>query len=141
MSDEAAFIRAIQENLDDDGPRLVYADWLEERGDERGEYLRLEYQLASIPARLAQLRQIIDPSWLAAVSKRCKVVLVSFRPGRKIETIRLVREIAGIGLLEAKKRVESSRSIVKDHLSITDAVDVARRFEGIAVVSIELSHD
>jgi len=40
-----SFFRAIKENPDDDTPRLIFADWLQERGDaanaERGEYLRL----------------------------------------------------------------------------------------------------
>jgi hypothetical protein len=49
----------------------MYADWLEERGDIRGEYLRLEHQLANIPLRLVQLRKQIDQDWLASVSKRC----------------------------------------------------------------------
>ena len=30
------FLRAIAESLDDDAPRLVYADWLEESGDPTG---------------------------------------------------------------------------------------------------------
>jgi uncharacterized protein (TIGR02996 family) len=33
MSDEAAFLRSIQDSPADDAPRLVYADWLDERGD------------------------------------------------------------------------------------------------------------
>jgi uncharacterized protein (TIGR02996 family) len=33
ISDEDAFLRAIVANPADDAPRLVYADWLEERGD------------------------------------------------------------------------------------------------------------
>lgn len=70
MSDEAGFLRAIQEKPEDDDARLVYADWLEERGDIRGEYLRLERQLAHISLRLAQLREQIDQTWLASVSKR-----------------------------------------------------------------------
>jgi uncharacterized protein (TIGR02996 family) len=69
MTDEAGFLRALQENPADDDARLVYADWLEERGDIRGEYLRLEHQLAQIPLRLAQLRQQIDPAWLASCGR------------------------------------------------------------------------
>jgi uncharacterized protein (TIGR02996 family) len=33
VSDEAALLRTIMEHPDDDAARLVYADWLEERGD------------------------------------------------------------------------------------------------------------
>lgn len=42
MSDEAEFLRAIQANPADNTAKLVYADWLEERGEsEKSEYLRL----------------------------------------------------------------------------------------------------
>jgi uncharacterized protein (TIGR02996 family) len=44
---EAALLRAIQEAPDDDAPRLIYADWLEERGDaERAEFIRVQCALA-----------------------------------------------------------------------------------------------
>jgi uncharacterized protein (TIGR02996 family) len=33
MTDRQAFLRAIRESPDDDLPRLVYADWLEEHGE------------------------------------------------------------------------------------------------------------
>jgi uncharacterized protein (TIGR02996 family) len=45
MSNDEGFLRAIQKNPEDDAFRLVYADWLEERGDLRGEYLRLACKL------------------------------------------------------------------------------------------------
>ncbi len=35
MSDEAALLAAVRAALDDDVPRLVYADWLEEIGPNR----------------------------------------------------------------------------------------------------------
>ncbi len=43
MTDEQAFLDAIGATPDDDMPRLVYADWLEERGfSDRAEYIRLQ---------------------------------------------------------------------------------------------------
>src|SRR5262245_31674985 len=36
-----AFVGTTLADPDDDTPRLIYADWLEERGDPRGEYVRL----------------------------------------------------------------------------------------------------
>jgi uncharacterized protein (TIGR02996 family) len=43
MSDEDALLQAIYANPDDDTPRLVYADWLDENGDaERAELIRLQ---------------------------------------------------------------------------------------------------
>jgi uncharacterized protein (TIGR02996 family) len=45
MSDEATFLQAIREDPDADGPRLVYADWLDEQGDPRGEFIRAQCRL------------------------------------------------------------------------------------------------
>lgn len=45
MSDEEALLQAIYANPDEDTPRLVYADWLQENGnDERAEFIRVECQ-------------------------------------------------------------------------------------------------
>ena len=47
MSDEVALLRAIYANPDDDTPRLVYADWLDEHDQsERAELIRVEIELA-----------------------------------------------------------------------------------------------
>src|SRR5208283_5459050 len=45
MNDEAAFTRAMQENPEDTTLRLIFADWLEEQGDPRGELIRLLHTL------------------------------------------------------------------------------------------------
>ena len=42
MSDEDAFLVAIRVNPTDDAPRLVYADWLDDQGDPRGELIRVQ---------------------------------------------------------------------------------------------------
>ena len=46
MISHEPFLRAILDAPDDDGPRLIYADWLEERGDPRGEFIRVQCALA-----------------------------------------------------------------------------------------------
>jgi uncharacterized protein (TIGR02996 family) len=45
MNEEAAFMQAMEKSPHDVGLRLVFADWLEERGDPRGELLRLLHML------------------------------------------------------------------------------------------------
>jgi len=45
MQDETAFLEAMQEHPEDISLRLVFADWLEERGDPRGELVRLLHKL------------------------------------------------------------------------------------------------
>lgn len=44
ITDDEAFVRAIVAAPADEAPRLVYADWLDERGDPRGAYLRAEVE-------------------------------------------------------------------------------------------------
>jgi uncharacterized protein (TIGR02996 family) len=45
-----AFLQAIIENPDDDAPRLIYADWLDERGAcDRAEFIRVQCDLARLP--------------------------------------------------------------------------------------------
>src|SRR5205823_4203795 len=68
-----------QADPDDDATRLVYADWLEERGDVRGEFLRTEVALrelttrhrlrGELTARLEALLPRIDREWLARVER------------------------------------------------------------------------
>ncbi len=71
MTPEASFVQAIVSDPDDDTTRLVYADWLEEHGDEdardRADFLRLQIGLArdraDSPRRREQAfraRQLLD---------------------------------------------------------------------------------
>jgi uncharacterized protein (TIGR02996 family) len=52
MPDDPAFIRTIAANPDDDAPRLVYADYLEETGDPakmaRAEFIRVQVEKARL---------------------------------------------------------------------------------------------
>ena len=50
MTHDDAFLQDILANPDDDTPRLIYADWLEERGDPRGEFIRVQCRLARMSA-------------------------------------------------------------------------------------------
>jgi uncharacterized protein (TIGR02996 family) len=45
-----AFLQAIRATPDDDTPRLVYADWLEEHGEPRGEFIRVQCEIPRLPA-------------------------------------------------------------------------------------------
>ena len=50
MLEADAFLATILENPDDDAPRLVFADWLDEHGDsERAEFIRVQIELAHGP--------------------------------------------------------------------------------------------
>src|SRR5262245_26012394 len=48
---EGSFLEDIVANVDDDTPRLVYADWLVEQGqDDRAELIRVQVERARLPA-------------------------------------------------------------------------------------------
>ena len=107
MTEEAAFVAAILASPRDDTPRLVFADWLDERGDPRGELLRITTELEvleafapppDMPGRLARVRRVgrlarrwrelIRPehrTWLAGLHRgplRCVGVPDGECPGR-----------------------------------------------------------
>lgn len=138
MTDELehTFLAAIAANPGDADARAVYADWLEERGDPRGEYLRLEALLNDGPARLLELTKQLDPGWLASVTRLFDVVLVE--PGsNKINMIKTVREVTGLGLKDAKDLVESPMPArVRTALTFDEAQDLASKltYAGARVV-------
>jgi uncharacterized protein (TIGR02996 family) len=86
---EDPFLRSIRERPDDEETRLVYADWLEDRGDDaslaRARFIRLEQEAATtssgrlveISRELQRLAGGIEPAWLAVVSRprieKCEV--------------------------------------------------------------------
>jgi uncharacterized protein (TIGR02996 family) len=57
MTDEA-FLKDIVESPDDDTPRLIYADWLEDHGNaDRAEFIRAQVELAQPPAPRTRTRR------------------------------------------------------------------------------------
>jgi uncharacterized protein (TIGR02996 family) len=58
VSDADGLLQDILDNPDDDGPRLVYADWLEEHGDpDRAAFIRIQIEAARL-----QLEKALRPS-------------------------------------------------------------------------------
>src|SRR5215467_10473117 len=61
MPDEQGFLAAIRENPDDDTPRLIYADWLDDRGDaDRAEFIRVQCELAKYADRDARPSELVS---------------------------------------------------------------------------------
>ncbi len=63
---------AICENPEDDTPRLVFADWLDEHGDpNRAEFIRLQIELGGLPdGKKKQARQAREKELLGAHGKK-----------------------------------------------------------------------
>jgi uncharacterized protein (TIGR02996 family) len=81
-TDEEAILAAIAAEPLDDAPRLVYADWLQEHGqDAKAEYVRLVVALLHPPEdpaavlRCVALAEEVDAAWRQAVGGRFEVVL------------------------------------------------------------------
>lgn len=132
MDDDLPFLRAINASFADVLPRLIYADWLEERGDPRAEFLRLEARAAeltpghddapTVRRRLTELRAHLPPAWFALLGsyrstpadpdpRRAEQVAgLLDRPTRYVDGEGYEREIvaaAKCGLTRAAAYVES----------------------------------
>src|SRR4051794_38085416 len=71
MPADADFLRLILADPDADGPRLVYADWLDEQGQSsRAEFIRVQCALAALPP---------DDPRVVALAARADVLLEQHR--------------------------------------------------------------
>lgn len=117
-----AFLATIQAAPNDDTPRLVYADWLEERGRaDQAEYLRIVHALTILPdddrkqrklvKKLLALAESVDESWRKAAGQRFDLLIDGWLGGAMFVFMRAVRWLTGghpWGNLEAN---DESRSV------------------------------
>lgn len=120
-TDEQAFHQMILRNPDDEVPRLICADWLEERGDPRGEFIRVQCALEgsvrrdlgrpALLARQAALLQQHGDEWRRPFARLVEVA--EFRRGF-VEVVRLtarafIRSAARLFRLAPIRRVELTK--------------------------------
>ena len=75
---------------------------------------------------------------VAEVKTEFTVVLEGFDPAKKINVIKVVREITGLGLKEAKDLVEGSPKPVKENIAKEEAEKIKKQLEdGGAKVSLK----
>ena len=55
----------------------------------------------------------------------------------KVNVIKAVRELTGLGLKEAKDLVDAAPKPLKENVSKDDAASIAKKFDGIAAVEIK----
>ncbi len=124
-----AFHRTILEQPDADGPRLVFADWLEERGDPHAELIRVQCELASgveatrreaLKAREQELLESFDAEWLHPI--RDLKLHARFRRGFLEVTVCGVRLF-----LQVAQRLLARPSVLHIHLrdGVADLEDIA----------------
>jgi uncharacterized protein (TIGR02996 family) len=108
MHDEAGFLRAMLDDPDDRAVRQIFADWLDEHDDPRGEFLRLQDELAAwVPdlARRSELQRR-QSDWLA----RHEVRLLSWPP---LAHCRTVRHEAGLARISISAEALLSRPVAE----------------------------
>lgn len=79
MTNYISFLGAIASHPNDETTRLVFADWLEDQGDWRAEFLRLDCARRALPidqtqpedlqSRWVEMRSRMSPSWLAILGR------------------------------------------------------------------------
>src|SRR5262245_52794332 len=87
MTTDADFLRAFLESPDDDDLRLIFADWLDDHDDLRGELMRLQILVSrrdgdekSIRNKEQRLRDLLRhqvPGWVAPLRGRVEHCLFS----------------------------------------------------------------
>src|SRR5947209_4774126 len=76
MNERDALLKAVCDNPDEDTPRLVFADWLQEHGEEdRAEFIRVQCEAARLAAgddrrdgligRASELQKQFGKQWLS----------------------------------------------------------------------------
>lgn len=75
MADHAAFLRAILDRPDDVLPREIYADFLDEQGDPRGEFIRTQIALVASGMCECGNRGFVAGAWKHEVCRLCHLRL------------------------------------------------------------------
>lgn len=74
----------------------------------------------------------------AAVEEKTEFTVILKEAGaNKISTIKVVREVTGLGLKEAKDLVDGAPKALKENISKEDAAALAKKFDGVAAVEIK----
>ncbi len=139
MSDEEGFLDVIAAAPTDDLPRLMYADWLEERGDLRATYLRLATQAAgqvrdgllSEDGRSVRRETYaaVPAEWRGRVGPWFDVVLEAVHQDCKIGVLKVIMDLVYRRLTKAVDVVENLPSVVRGQLPLDEAEDLREQLE------------
>ena len=104
------------------------------------DYLKDEYKIEPAGGGVAMMAAPVAAAAVAApeVKTEFTVQLDGYDPAKKINVIKVVREITGLGLKEAKDLVEGAPKAVKENVSKDDAAKLKKQLEdGGAKVSLK----
>ncbi|MGL4422855.1 MAG: TIGR02996 domain-containing protein [Gemmataceae bacterium] len=141
MTTDEEFLFRLQQDPGNNVLRLAYADWLEERGDPRAEYLRLLIEYRDLSVRMAQLRRQLPTAWTTAVSPWCRVTLVRFQPEKRRQVLQLWRELTDQRIAELSTKLDQLPQTIRTRISLGAATAIATAFEDVAEVVISLDEE
>ena len=114
--DEDGLLAAISAAPRDDAPRLIYADWLQERGaDAKADYLRTVVRLMHPPedpadvARCLALAAELDADWRSRVGGRFEIVLEGAPP--LLLLAHVLRAVVSLALHEVAETWQSGKPV------------------------------
>ena len=109
MSTNEQFLQAIVDDPENDLPRLIYADWLDEQGDPRGEFIRVQCELARLDE--------FDPDRLPLIERQDRLLK------KHKATWTKDRKIAGVLVYEFHRGfIETVTLNAKNNLQNADAL-------------------
>ena len=74
----------------------------------------------------------------AAVEEKTEFTVILNAAGdNKVNVIKVVRAVTGLGLKEAKDLVDGAPKALKENVSKEDAAAIAKKFDGVATVEIK----
>jgi uncharacterized protein (TIGR02996 family) len=122
---EETLLAAVLAAPDDDAPRLVYADWLADRGDPRGEYIQLACQAARVPGHAPQAGPLVERLLMLerthhmAWGKLIKPVTTGYTFHRGfVEAVTLAKDLTGFDELARVAPVTSVTFLLVDDDSL-----------------------
>ena len=84
---------------------------------------------AAAPVAMAAAAPAAAPAEAAAESTEFQVTLESVPADKKIGAIKVVREVTGLGLKEAKDIVEAAPKVIKETAPKAEAEEIAKKLE------------
>ncbi|MBX2802790.1 MAG: ribosomal protein L7/L12 [Myxococcales bacterium] len=132
---ERSLVERIRAEPLEAAPRQVYADWLDTQGDARAALVRadLDFAAGREPDAawevLARAVHTTDLQWMRWALHRYEVILEAYDPGLKLNAIKEIRRLTGVGLKEAKEASESLPSTLFGGLDAARGAAVQGLFE------------
>jgi len=105
--------------------------------NELAKILKEEYGIEPAAAAVAVAGPAAAGAAPAAEEKTSFNVILKAAGANKLNVVKVVKDLTGLGLKEAKDLVDGAPKPLKENISKDDAAAIAKKFEGVATVEIK----